>query len=410
MSKGAVDNAWPIARQVNVCRKMAVFIRLLDELDIRLCKRLEMGNFRGFCVVLENAGAYRGVLMKLQDLTSLVSQGSDLTIDQSVAAADLLASSNAPREEKAELLVALAKKGESASEVAGLAKRFRELARDPGLSDWSDRAIDVCGTGGDKQGTFNVSTTVTFVLAAAGVPVLKHGNKSITSKCGSGDLLEALGVDIMADNATLTKSMSELGFCFMFAPAFHPAFKEIMPVRQALAAQGQRTVFNILGPLINPAHPAYQLLGVFSSQFIELMAEAQNELGLKAGIVAHCDLGDNGGMDEWCVSGANLGRGFGSLSSKEYAEQAEAFGLEPGLLSDLKGGDLDVNLQILDTLLAGKAPKALESTVALNAGTALFIAGKADSIQSGVSAARDLLLGGATKRKIEDTKAFFQSL
>ena len=348
--------------------------------------------------------------MNLQELTSLVSQGSNLTLDQSVAAADLLASSDPPQEEKTALLVALAKKGESASEVAGLAKRFRELARDPGLSEWSDRAIDVCGTGGDKQGTFNVSTTVTFVLAAAGVPVLKHGNKSITSKCGSGNLLEALGVDLMADDSVLAKSMSELGFCFMFAPAFHPAFKEIMPIRQALAAQGQRTVFNILGPLINPARPAYQLLGVFSARFIELMAGAQNELGLKAGIIAHCDLGENGGMDEWSVSGTNLGSGFGSLSGKEFADQAEAFGLEPGPLSELEGGDLEVNLQILDTLLAGKAPKALEDTVALNAGAALFVAAKADSIQSGISIARDLLLGGAAKQKIEDTNAFFQSL
>jgi len=174
--------------------------------------------------------------MKLQDLSSLASQGADLSYEQSFAAADLLASIEPTQEEKSEFLLALAAKGEAPAEVAGLAARFRELARDPGLSKWAEQAIDVCGTGGDKQGAFNISTTVTFIVAAAGVPVLKHGNKSITSKCGSGDLLAALGVDIMADDATLAKSMETLGFCFMFAPAFHPAFKEIAPVRQALAA------------------------------------------------------------------------------------------------------------------------------------------------------------------------------
>jgi len=348
--------------------------------------------------------------MNLRDLISLASQGLDLTVEQATTAADLLSSSTESPEDKAALLTALAKKGESASEVAGLAKRFRELARDPGLSAWSDRAIDVCGTGGDKQGTFNVSTTITFVLAAAGVPVLKHGNKSITSKCGSGNLLEALGVDIMASDETLFRSMDELGFCFMFAPAFHPAFKEIMPVRQTLAAQGQRTVFNILGPLINPAQPAHQLLGVFSSQFIELMAKAQDGLGMKAGIVANCDLGAKGQMDEWSVAGKNIGRGFGSLSNEVYEETAEGFGVEGGSLSDLEGGDLEVNLRILEALLDGRASKALEDTVSLNAAAALYIVDKVESIAAGIPAARDLLLGGATKKKIQDTKTFFQSL
>ena len=179
--------------------------------------------------------------MELHELTRHISQGQGMDADQARQAADALVSAEVAAGEKETFLTALARKGESVEEVYGLARRFRELARDPGLVEWRDRAIDVCGTGGDKVGSFNISTAVGFGLAAAGVPVFKHGNRSITSKCGSANLLEAIGVDLMADDATLRASMSELGFCFMFAPAFHPAFKEIMPVRQQLAAKGQRS-------------------------------------------------------------------------------------------------------------------------------------------------------------------------
>ncbi len=176
--------------------------------------------------------------MKLAEFSAIVSEGSSLTEDQASVVADLLASAEEDPVEKADFLTKLALKGESFQEVAGLARRYRELARNPGLDEWSSRAIDVCGTGGDKQHTFNISTTVTFIVAAAGIPVLKHGNRSITSKCGSSNLLEAVGIDIGSDDAILQRSMEELGFCFMFAPAFHPAFKEIVPVRQALAEKG----------------------------------------------------------------------------------------------------------------------------------------------------------------------------
>ncbi|MEM9158081.1 MAG: anthranilate phosphoribosyltransferase [Verrucomicrobiota bacterium] len=348
--------------------------------------------------------------MELNDLTSLVSSDTDLTSAQAAAAADLLASAEVEVEAKAKFLTALAEKGESSSEVAGLAGRFRELARDPGLSEWQDQAIDVCGTGGDKQGTFNVSTTVTYVIAAAGIPVFKHGNRSITSKCGSANLLDALGVDLMADDAVLKKAMAELGFCFMFAPAFHPAFKEIMPVRQKLAEQGQRTVFNILGPLINPAKPSYQLLGVFGKQVVELMAGAQHELGLKAGLVAHCDLGEKGGMDEFSVAGTNIARGFGSLREVDKSATAADLGLAAGELSDLEGGDVVENKEILAKLLEGKAPKALEDTVVLNTAAAFFVHGRHGSIQAGYEEARDLLLGGKTHAKIDQTRDFYASL
>ena len=345
--------------------------------------------------------------MKLVECLSIVAAGEDLTQDQAYGVADLLASAEVDVGTKADFLTQLAQKGESPQEVAGLAKRYRELARDPGLQEWQDRAIDVCGTGGDKQHTFNISTTVTFVVAAAGIPVFKHGNRSITSKCGSSNLLEALGVTIRGEDTLLRESMRELGFCFMFAPAFHPAFKEIVPVRQLLAEKGQRTVFNMLGPLINPAKPPYQLLGVFSESVVELMASAQHELGLKAGLIVHCDLGKRGGMDEFSAAGTNIGRGFGTLRDVAERWSPEEMGIRSGSLDDLQGGNVDVNLSILNQLLDGKAKPALEDSVVANAAAAFFVAGRYTSIREGIAEARDLLLGGLTRAKIDQTREFY---
>ena len=195
----------------------------------------------------------------------------------------------------------------------------------------------------------------------------------------------------------------------MFAPAFHPAFKEIVPVRQALAEKGQRTVFNILGPLINPAKPAHQLLGVFSDSAMELMAGAEHSLGLKAGMIAHCDLGTEGGMDEFSVAGDNLARGFGSLMGLSERWSAEEMGVESGKLSDLKGGDVAENMEILYRLLDGSGPKALEDSIAINAAAAFFIVGRHGSIQEGLPEARDLLVGGAVRKKIDQAKEFYQT-
>ncbi len=346
--------------------------------------------------------------MKLAEFSAIVSEGSNLTKDQASVLADLLASEGEDPIEKANLLIQLAKKGESSEEVAGLARRYRELARNPGLEKWSSKAIDVCGTGGDRQHTFNISTTVTFIVAAAGIPVLKHGNRSITSKCGSSNLLEALGVSITADDSMLKKSMEELGFCFMFAPAFHPAFKEIVPVRQVLAEKGQRSVFNILGPLINPAKPAFQLLGVFSESVVDMMANAQDSLGLKAGLIAHCDLGEKGGMDEFSAAGANVMRGFGALNALKARWSPAEMGINSGKLEDLEGGNVEENLQILDRLLEGKAPKALEDSVVVNAAAAFFVTGRYDTIAEGVEEARELLIGGSVREKIGQAKEFYK--
>lgn len=347
--------------------------------------------------------------MELKELTSQVSSGTDLSREQAMAAADCLASSEVAADEKEAFLTALSAKGEVAAEVAGLAERFRSLARDPGLSHWQDRAVDVCGTGGDQMGSFNISTTVVFALAAAGIPVFKHGNRSITSKCGSANLLEALGVDLMADDATLQRSVQELGFCFMFAPAFHPAFKEVMPVRQRLAAKGQRSVFNILGPLINPGYPSCQLLGVYAASVVGLMARSLEQLGLKSGMVVHCRLADGRGFDELSVVGDNLIRGFGALEALNETWTAEQFGLERAPTDALQGGELEDNLRILDALLLGKAPRGLEDTVVINIAAAFHALGRRKEMKESIDEARELLLGGAVRSKLDDTKDFYAS-
>ncbi len=176
-------------------------------------------------------------------------------------AAEALASAEVGDEPKAAFLTALAVKGETAAEVAAFATEFRARAVNPGVEAWAAEAIDVVGTGGDHAGGFNISSLVVLTLASAGVTVMKHGNRGITSNCGSADLLAALGVNLEATPAQARAALGALGFAFFFAPAYHPAFRQIGPARKILAARGQRTIFNILGPLVNPGRPAFILLG-----------------------------------------------------------------------------------------------------------------------------------------------------
>ncbi|WP_309397279.1 anthranilate phosphoribosyltransferase [Cerasicoccus maritimus] len=351
----------------------------------------------------------------LADLTNLASAADGLSAEDAREAAQLLIAADVQAEEKASLLTAMNARGETPTELAAFAGAFREVARDPGLSEIAQRAIDIVGTGGDKSGSFNISTTSAFIVAAAGVPVLKHGNRSITSNCGSADLLSAVGVDLEASLPTIRHSVEELNFAFFFAPAFHPAFKEIMPVRKALAEQGRRTIFNLLGPLINPAKPAYQLLGVFPGRWVEPVAYALESVGLKRGLVAHCDMGDGLGMDEFSTAGVNFGAGVGELGKSgegvlwnaETPLDLASLGLEPCAMADLKGGDLNDNLIILERLMAGKAPQGLEDTVCLNAGAALWVAGRCSSLKEGIGAAREILTGGALQRWLTQLKEFY---
>ena len=350
-------------------------------------------------------------MQALKPFIEILESGTELAAGQVSAAAELLIRPEVSADEKKNFLLALADKGETAAEVAAFARVFRSHAVDPGVEEWAAGAVDVCGTGGDGSGTFNISTAVSFVVAAAGVPVFKHGNRSITSKCGSADLLEALGIRIDAPQEQLRESLRELNFCFFFAPAFHPAFKEIMPVRRALAEAGRRTVFNLLGPLINPGRPVYQLLGVFSEQWAQPLADALGALGLKSGLVVHSRASSGEALDELSCAGENYLAGFGKLADAAKTLKSSDVGLAECPFSDLKGGDVAQNLSVMHALLKGSVdgvPVGLRNSVLLNAGIALWIAGKASEMAAGVTLAEELLQSGRVEAWLKRVRSFYE--
>ena len=345
----------------------------------------------------------------LAELTTQLAAGRELAPAEVEGAAAALAAPDSGDEAKASFLSALAAKGETPAEVAAFASAFRARAINPGVEAWAGRAIDIVGTGGDHAGGFNVSSLVVLVLASAGVTVMKHGNRGITSKCGSADLLAALGVNLEAPPEKLRRALDELGFVFFFAPAYHPAFKHIAPVRKALAARGQRTVFNILGPLINPGRPAHLLLGVFAEPWVEKLAAAVDTLGAQSGLAVHGVIAPGRGIDELTTATENRVRGFGRLREVDARWSAAQFGLPPAPFGDLLGGDLEANQAIVEALLAGRGPAGLADTIVLNAAVAMWIVGQTPDMRDGIALARELLLDGAVKKKIAATREFYRA-
>ncbi len=341
----------------------------------------------------------------MESLTAALADGISLTDAEAENAARLLASPDVGADIKKDFLLGLSKKGETVAEVAAFARVFREMARDPGLEEHSPRAIDVVGTGGDNSGSFNISSTVAMILAAGGIPVIKHGNRSITSKSGSADIFAALGISNQEDPQRLRKSMQALNFCFLFAPSFHPAFKEIMPVRRELAEDGQRTIFNLLGPLINPANPAYLMMGVYSQKWVYPVARSLDALGLKRGLVVYGHMPDGGGMDELTCVCENRVAGVGELADVDAMWRPEVSGFDRCQKSDLKGGTARENAAMLHTLVAGNGNKGLVDTILYNAGVAFWVCGKTE----GFSLAKDIFLGGALKSWLAKARDFYAS-
>ncbi len=231
----------------------------------------------------------------LPTLTGALEAGRDLSAAEAGAAAHAMIDAGVTDDAKAAFLLALARRGETAVEVTAFAQAYRERARTVDFGDVPARAIDIVGTGGDRSGSFNISSASSLIVAAAGVPVLKHGNRSITSKSGSADFLAGLGVALEATDDQLRRALREAGFCYLYAPAFHPAFKAVLGVHKRLAEQGHKTLFNVLGPLINPARPAAMMVGVYDERWVAPMAAALGELGVRRGLVVHGRAG--GGMD-----------------------------------------------------------------------------------------------------------------
>jgi len=350
-------------------------------------------------------------LNELSQLTNLLLQGSDLDRSQVRSSIDLLVNEETGRDQKIDFLEALAKKGETARELSEFVSCFRELSLDPELQEFAPRAIDLCGTGGDKAGSFNVSTFVSFVLASAGVPVIKHGNRSISSKCGSADLLEAIGVPLAPDLKILQEGLEELSFAFLFAPSFHPAFKHIAPVRKELATRGIITIFNLLGPMINPARPAFQVLGVYDPKYLEKIGQALQGNDLTGATVVHGAIENSevAGVDEITACGENLLFGFGEIATQNVERWSPAkWGMETYPFEHLSGGDLSENLAIMQSLLDGQAPKGLRATVAMNASVAFLTCGKTKSLEEGIELTDSLISDGKVKAWIGEVSAFFK--
>ena len=325
------------------------------------------------------------------------------------AAAWALASENISVEPKTNFLRELEEKLWTATTLAEFAKVFRSLAHNPGVEEWADRAIDVCGTGGDHSGSYNISTTVAFILAATeiDIPVFKHGNRAITSQSGSADFLLANGIPLEASDELWRESLRELNFAFFFAPIFHKTFRYINPARKILAAEGKRTIFNLLGPILNPGKPAYQLVGVFNAASATLMRDALVQLDSQA-MVVHCELPDKSGLDELSTAGENIA--FQVHKSKLYGGRLTTTdtGLPLGSLNDLQGADASSNLALLNALLEGRANDGLINTVCLNAGAALWMAGEIADLKIAITEAKKLLTGGPVRDWLKRARGFFQ--
>ena len=261
--------------------------------------------------------------------------------------------------------------------------------------------IDVCGTGGDKLEVFNVSTACMFVLAAGGACVVKHGNRAITSKCGGADVLEALGVKIDLAPAALRRCVEEHGLGFLFAPAFHPAFKTIAPVRKALAAQGIPTIFNLLGPLLNPARPAHQLVGIFSPLLLPKYAEALAALDRARAWAVH-----GSGMDELSLTGPSKVLEVRAGVVREFTVDAAALGLARCEIADVRGGDRVENARILLAILDDSERGPKRDMVLLNSAAGFVIAGLAEDLAAGIEHARAQIASGRALAKLTALRSF----
>jgi anthranilate phosphoribosyltransferase len=336
----------------------------------------------------------------IKEALAKIVAGNDLTADEARQVMNEIMEGQATQAQIGAFLTGLRMKGETAEEIAGCARAMRGNAIE--VKTRHDVVVDTCGTGGDGSGTFNISTTVAFVAAGAGLAVAKHGNRSVSSRCGSADLLQTLGVNLDISADQVGQCIDEVGIGFLFAPLLHPAMKHALGPRQEI---GLRTIFNILGPLCNPARATRQLLGVYSNDLTGMMAEVLLALGAEHAFVVH----GADGLDELSVTGLNR-------VSHVYNNQIETYNLDPqelGLpgakLSDLAGGTAEDNAGITKALLKGeRGPK--RDVVLLNTAAVLVAGGKATDIEDGLVLAAEAIDSGNALSKMEQLIEFSRSL
>lgn len=328
----------------------------------------------------------------MKEYIAKVVDGKNLTEAEAGAAMKIMLEGEATQAQIAAFLTALRMKGETLDELVGLASVLRDKADT--ISPKVANYVDLVGTGGDCTYTFNVSTTSAFVVAAAGLPVAKHGNRSISSKSGAGDVLEALGVNIMAEPELVQKCVEETGIGFMFAQLFNKSMKY---VGQARKEMGIRTVFNILGPLANPSRAKNMVVGVYSPELTEKIATAMSRLGVERAFVVSG--GDN--MDEITLSGATTVSEIKDGKVTTYQISPEQFGIKTASLEELRGGDGAENAEITKNILKGIEKGAKRDIVLLNAGATLYVGGVAESIEAGVKLAAEVIDSGKAYEKLE---------
>ncbi|MGB9952805.1 anthranilate phosphoribosyltransferase [Haloarcula marismortui] len=327
----------------------------------------------------------------MKEYIERVTDGEDLTQDEARTVATTVFE-DATEAQIGALLTALRAKGETEAEIAGFAEGMRDAART--IRPDREGLVDTCGTGGDDYNTINVSTTSAIVAAGAGVPIAKHGNYSVSSSSGSADVLEEVGVDIEAEPPAVEETIERDGIGFMLAPVFHPAMKAVIGPRQEL---GMRTVFNILGPLTNPADADAQVLGVYDPDLVPVMAEALARLDVERALVVHGD-----GLDEIAVHGETVVAEVTGDRIAEYTISPEDMGLETHDIEAMAGGEPAENAADLRGIVSGEITGAKRDIILANAGAAIYVAGVADTHEAGVEQARQAIESGAATDKLDD--------
>jgi len=345
----------------------------------------------------------------LDQLTRQLAAATPLTDEQVRLAVEQLVDEAVTASAKAAFLAQLARKGETAAEITAFARELRSRAVQPAL-DAETRAgliLDVVGTGGDRLSTFNISTTVAILAAAAGVRVAKHGNRASTSPIGSADVMEALGIPFDVGPAAAVRSLRKHGFAFFFAPKYHPAFRHIVPARKLCAERGQTTIFNFLGPLLNPASPSAALIGVPRPDLCEPLACVLQSLGMRRAMVVSGAVPGDGGAVRHLDELSPLGP---TTIAEFYQERAlacsvlspESFPLQPATLADLRGGDRDYNATVVRRILHGEERGPKRDAVLLNAAAALFVADRTRSLTEGWDLAAETIDSGKARAKLAE--------
>ena len=327
----------------------------------------------------------------MNPLLERVVAGADLSVQDAEQAFTRIVRGEADVIEISALLIALRTKGETAEEVAGAARALLAAALPFAQPNYD--VIDCCGTGGDGMGTLNVSTAVAFTLASLGVPVAKHGNRAVSSQSGSTDVLKALGISCEQTPERARELLDRYQLCFLHAPQYHPGVRHAMPVRQALKL---RTLFNLLGPIINPARASLRLMGVYDAKYLRLVAETLQQLGVIRAIVV------NGGVDEFAVHGPSQLVELRDGKLQAATLSPEDVGLQRYPIEALRGGDASANAAEIETVLAGAGRPAFHAAIAFNAGAGLYVAGKVGSIAAGVERASAALRDGLPLARLRD--------